>query len=289
MIYLILSIFFATSLVVILRYFNKWNIHPTYGIVFNYIFCVITGLFFVDDFTIFKQMPSWKGFPFNIGLGIAFILVFLLVGKTTQLFGVLTASIAMKLSFVIPVVMAIFFYNDSVNLIKIGGIVAAFAAVVLITYERKSKKINTGNKSKLTPFFPFLIFIGSGFCDATFDYIQNNIPNASWSHPITIVVFAGACSFGLLLNIGKRDLYQWKNVAGGIILGIPNYFSLYFLLKTLDTLTWQSSIIFPINNLGIVGLSAIAGVALFQEKMNTQKIIGFILAISSIILIGFLS
>ncbi|HRB19940.1 MAG TPA: hypothetical protein PKZ14_07645, partial [Chitinophagales bacterium] len=73
-------------------------------------------------------------------------------------------------------------------------------------------------------------------------------------------------------------------MAGGIILGIPNYFSLYFLLKTLDTLTWQSSIIFPINNLGIVGLSAIAGVALFQEKMNTQKIIGFILAISSIIL-----
>jgi len=288
MLYLLLSIICATSLVVILRYFERWKIHPPHGIVFNYIFCVLTGLLFIKDFSHFKDIIQWNGSYYAIGLGIAFILIFLLVGKTTQLFGVLTASIAMKLSFVIPVVMAIFLYNDTISFIKIIGIIAAFVAVYLIAY-KKEKEIPNQPKQKIEVFYPALIFIGSGFCDATFNFIQKNLVYADWAHPITIIVFAAACTFGIILHVRERALYQWKNVFGGIVLGIPNYFSLYFLLKTLDTLPWESSIIFPINNLGIVGLSAIAGMILFQETLDKRKLIGFILAITSIVFIGFLA
>nr|HNI32174.1 hypothetical protein [Chitinophagales bacterium] len=122
MLYLILSIICATALVVLFRLFDKWKINSTHAIVFNYIFCVLTGLIFVDDFSVFPKMIQWNGFPIVVLLGFAFILIFLLVGKTALSLGVVTASIAMKLSFVIPVSVAIILYNDSITALKIIGI-----------------------------------------------------------------------------------------------------------------------------------------------------------------------
>ena len=292
MLYLLLSILSASSLIIIVRLFEKWNIKATYGIVFNYIFCIATGLFFVDDFSVFQEMPNWNGFPFVIGLGFAFIFIFTLTGKVTMMSGIVTASISMKLSFVIPVVIAMLLYGDSITFLKITGILCAVAAVFLIAYEKEvtqdaSAEKRETNGGKLI--YPFLIFIGAGLCDAVFNYVQKKLMPFGWDHQVTVLAFVSAAVSGVLLNFHKRELYQWKNVVAGFVLGVPNYFSLYFLLKTLNTLNWQSSVIFPINNLGIVCVSAFAGFVLFKEKMNPRKLIGFILAIASIIITGFLS
>ena len=286
MLYLLLSILCSTLLVVLLRGFSIWKIESTHAIIYNYIFCVITGLFFVDDFSVFAQLPSWNGFPIVIALGFGFILTFILTGKTAVMSGIVTTSIATKLSFVIPVVIALFLYNDSFTLYKIIGVLSAIVAVYLIAYEKQGAH-TTSNKSFVI-IYPFLIFIGNGLCDATFNYIQKKRMPIGWDHPVIITIFAVAMLVGWLLNFYKKEMYQWKNIAAGILLGIPNYFSLYFLLKTLNTLTWQSSVIFPINNLGIVCLSAFTGFVLFKEKFNARKLIGFILAIASIVIIGFL-
>lgn len=292
MLYLLLSILSASSLIIIVRLFEKWNIKATYGIVFNYIFCILTGLFFVDDFTVFRQMPEWNGFPYVIGLGFAFIFIFTLTGKVTMMSGVVTASISMKLSFVIPVVIAMLLYGDTVTALKITGILCAVAAVFLIAYEKEINQTSSAEKKETNSgklIYPFLIFIGAGMCDTVFNYIQKKLMPLGWDHQITVLAFVSAAISGVLLNFHKKELYQWKNVIAGFALGVPNYFSLYFLLKTLNTLSWQSSIIFPINNLGIVCVSAFAGFVLFKEKLNTRKLIGFILAIASIIITGFLS
>lgn len=291
MLYLLLSILSASSLIIIIRLFERWNIKSEYGIVINYIFCVLTGLFFVDDFSVFPQMLHWNGFPFVLGLGFAFIFIFTLTGKVTKLSGVVTASISMKLSFVIPVILAILLYNDSITILKIIGVLSAFIAVYLIAYEKETITFESEDNAALRGkiIYPFLIFIGAGLCDTVFNYVQKKLMPAGWDHQVTILAFSSAAASGILLNFRKKELYQWKNLIAGIVLGVPNYFSLYFLLKTLNTLNWQSSVIFPINNLGIVCVSAFAGFVLFKEQITQRKLAGFTLAIASIIIIGFLS
>lgn len=284
MIYLILSIVCATYLVICFRYFDRWKIDTTFAIVYNYIFCVLTGLVFVDDFSVFAQLPGWSGFPYALGLGILFYLVFVLVGKNTLLSGVVSTSIAMKLSFVIPVGLAVFLYGDSMTLQKIIGILFAAVSVFLIAYEKDSPHPDGGGAKIL---LPVLVFVGSGLCDASFNFIQKKHALPGWDHQITILVFFFAMLSGWIFNIRKAGIFQWKNLVAGIVLGIPNYFSLYFLLKTLSTLNWQSSVIFPINNLGIVCLSAFIGFVLFREPFNIRKLLGFILAVASILIIGF--
>jgi len=292
MIYLLLSILFTTFLVVILRLYEKWNIPTQYGITFNYLFCVITGFIAMPDKSILQQVPTWNGWLWCLLLGIGFILIFLLIGKSTSLLGVATTGVAFKLSFIIPAIIAILFYGDVITLYKIIGILLAITAVVLIAYPSKSKQANDNekiiDKPKGAMLLPFLIFIGSGFTDASFNFIQRNYTPPNFEHIVTIMVFAGAFVGGILLYGRQRALYQKKNVIAGIVLGIPNYFSLYFLMQALKSSGFPPSTLFPINNLGVVGLSAFIGFVIFKESITIQKAIGIALAIASIVFIGFL-
>ena len=52
---------------------------------------------------------------------------------------------------------------------------------------------------------------------------------------------------------------------------------------------WDSSTLFPINNIGVVCLSALIGFLLFKETFSVRKLVGFLLAVASIVIIGFLN
>lgn len=295
MFYLILSILFSTSLVVILRSFEKWNIKTEYGIVFNYIICCFTGFIAMEDKSMLKQIPAWNGWWVCLLLGLGFILIFLLIGKSTKLLGVATTSIAFKLSFIIPVIVSILFYGDNLSATKAIGILIAVTAVYFIAYQPGTQdKIDNETETKTESFLhkkawilPLFIFLGSGITDSSFNFIQRNYTPTGFDHIVTIMVFLGAFFSGMLMYGFKKEMYQWKNLIGGIVLGIPNYGSLYFLLQALKHSGYAPSLLFPLNNLGIVGLSALFGLFLFKETFSARKIIGFILAVASIIIIGF--
>ena len=77
-----------------------------------------------------------------------------------------------------------------------------------------------------------------------------------------------------------------KNILGGIALGIPNFFSIYFLVMALRSEGFESSSIFTINNVAIVLVSTVLGIALFREKLILKNWIGIALAIISILLVA---
>jgi len=287
MLYLLLSILFSTSLVIILRLFERWKIDTRYGIVFNYLVCVITGLTAMEDIAQLQQIATWNGWAACLLLGVGFILIFNLIGKSTQLLGVATTSIAFKLSFIIPVIVAVLFYGDQLTFFKIAGIAAGIAAVYFITYQKEA----TTEKNKLQKglaWLPVLIFVGSGITDSCFNYIQRHLTPPGFDHIVTVMVFLGAFLSGMVMYGRNKELYSLRNIAGGIVLGVPNYGSLYFLLKALQESPFPPSTLFPVNNLGIVCVAAFVGLLFFRESVNRRKIIGFVLAVSSIVLIGFL-
>ena len=77
-----------------------------------------------------------------------------------------------------------------------------------------------------------------------------------------------------------------RNILGGIALGIPNYFSIYFLLKALQNEYLTSASIFTINNVAIVLLSTFLGILLFKEKISAKNWGGILLAVTSILLVA---
>ena len=89
----------------------------------------------MDNKFMIQEIPSWNGCWICLLLGFGFILIFLLIGKSTKLLGVATTSIAFKLSFIIPVIIAIIFYGDALSIMKAIGIATAISAVYFIAYQ----------------------------------------------------------------------------------------------------------------------------------------------------------
>ncbi|MCJ7758281.1 MAG: EamA/RhaT family transporter, partial [Gillisia sp.] len=77
-----------------------------------------------------------------------------------------------------------------------------------------------------------------------------------------------------------------KNILGGIALGVPNFFSIYFLVMALRSEGFESTSIFTINNVAIVLVSTFLGIGLFRERLIPKNWIGIALAIISILLVA---
>ena len=107
---------------------------------------------------------------------------------------------------------------------------------------------------------------------------------------IITTVFSIAFVFGAIylsyLVFFKNEKIAFKNVYWGILLGIPNYFSMLFLVKTLSYFPAASATIFPINNIGIVAVSTLVSVWFFKEKLNSKNILGLVLSLTAIALIA---
>jgi drug/metabolite transporter (DMT)-like permease len=285
MMYLVLSMLSSAAIMVVFKLFERYRIVTLDAIVVNY--GVAAGLSFALD-------PSGIGmheaiheawFGNALIMGVLFISLFNVIGLSAQRIGVSVTTVANKMSLVIPVLYAILFLGESWGFFKIAGLIVALVAVLLSTRKSKQEPIDRRYMS-----FPLIVFIGSGFIDAFFKYNQVHTLGNNGLEPFTGWIFLTAGTLGLLVWIYRsvflKKLPARNAVLGGIMLGIPNYFSVYFLLKALSMDGLESSVVIPINNMAIVALGAIAGVLLFQEKLNRWNYIGIGLCFVSILLIG---
>ncbi len=289
MTYLVLSIGFAVSIFLLFRAFPIWKIDTFQAIVFNYVTCVVTGSFFIG----FDQMLQSKPWEFSwllfaLGLGFVFIMTFNLMAKTTQILGVSVASVASKIALVIPVLFSIFILEielQNIKLINIFGILIAIGAIVLCSIKPNKQKRSSTDRLKWF-LLPFLVFILSGLIDLSLNTIKEKSIAPGQDAVFSVYLFLGACIFGLIIMIFKRNKIQLKNIIAGIILGVPNYFSIYFLLLALEAFNNNGAYFFPIYNVGIIILSAILGVIIFKEQLSKVNIVGIILAVLGVYLIS---
>lgn len=286
MIYLILSIVFSTSLFVIFKYFEIYKIHTLKAIVVNYLVAFTIGFLLAERKIPLSSLPQEPWFYGALTLGVMFITIFLVMALTTQRNGVAVVSVAGKMSVVIPIVFGIVLYNESVGFFKIIGIVLALIAVYLVA--AKDKKVTGYKKGSLL--FPILLFLGSGTIDTTLKYVQKQYVSTEDVVVFSSSLFGFAALFGLLIlginQLKHREAFGFKNMVAGIVLGVPNYYSIVFLIKALQIERFDSSTLFTINNVGIVVVSTLIGLWLFKEQFSLKNKIGILLAIVGIVLVA---
>ena len=283
MIFLLLSILFSTGLFVIFKYFGIYKIDVLKAIFVNYIVAFSMGFFFAERQIPISEIYLQPWFSGALFLGALFVSIFFVMAMTAQKNGVSVTSIAGKMSVVVPVFFGIILYNESVTFLKIVGIIMALIAVYLSSVkEEKSEKNGT-------LLLPILLFIGSGTIDTLLKYIQENYVADEDVSIFSGSLFgiAGVFAFLILVikTIKKRESFGYKNIIAGIILGVPNYYSIIFLIKALQNKNFESSTLFTINNVAIVVVSTLVGLFFFKEKFSIKNKIGVAMAILGIILV----
>ncbi len=287
MIYLILSILSSSLIFVIFKLFSKYNVDTQQAIVINYVVASISGIIAYSEPIDIVSIPKEGWFYGAMALGLIFISVFNLMAITTQKNGLSVAAVATKMSLAIPIVFGIVVYHESTDALKIIGILIALVAV----YMTSMKKAEGISITKENLIFPLLVFIGSGIIDTSIKFFETNYVAEN-----DIPIFSGSI-FGFSAIIGIFTLLykavkgtlklSYKNIIAGIGLGVLNYFSIYFLIKTLRYDNMDSSTVFTINNVAILLVSTIAGIILFRERLILKNWIGITLAIISIIFVAF--
>ncbi|CAM1370303.1 EamA family transporter [Tenacibaculum xiamenense] len=283
MLHLILSIVFSTSLFAIFKYFGIYKVNTLQAIVVNYIVAFLLGMLSANTIGSIGTIGDQPWFLGAVALGLLFVTIFFVMAKTAQYNGVSVASIAGKMSVVVPIVFGIILYKESTSFFKLIGIVIALAAVYLSSV----KDNESNNKGRLL--FPVLLFLGSGVIDTTLKFIETNYVSEKEVDFFSGSLFGFAAFFGLIILIIKyfvlKEKFELKSIIAGVVLGIPNYYSIVFLVKALQNKNFESSQLFTINNVGIVVVSTLLGLLLFKETFSLKNKIGVALAIIGIILV----
>lgn len=284
--YLLLVIFLNTLIFIAFKLFAKYNINNLQAITVNYWVCMLTGWLTHGYHPFHADIQDEGWFANALLLGCYFIFLFNLIAYSTAQQGMTVTTIANKLSLVIPVLFSFWLYGESMGWMKMAGIALAIPAVYMATSQR-------GRIEPKNLWLPALVFVCSGLSDTFIKYIQHyQLDTQATQSAFTITMFTIAAAAGSVMVAGKalhskgEERLQLKSVMAGVLLGIPNYFSIYYLIRLLDTGIMPSSSIIPVNNIGIVISTTLAAVFLFKEGAGRKRMIGVGLSIVSIILIA---
>lgn len=282
MIFLISAILLSTSILIIFRYFSRFGIDNLQAIVSNYFIAATIGFFASSEILSVALVVQRSWFSLAVLLGLIFIGVFFLFALSSQKAGVAITAVASRMSVVIPVAGGIFLFGDQIGLIKAIGLILALAAIFFILRKNGKSELKIGAVA-----LPLFIFIGAGTNDLLMKYAEFHFLKDDLMLFLASIFFI-ALIVGLIVLIQRylkgQSRLAWKHLFAGLFLGLVNFGSTYFLIKSM--MHFESSVLFPIVNAGVVSLAALADRMLFKEKFTYYNWIGIGLAILSIIFIS---
>lgn len=284
MIYLLLSVLCSTAIFLIFKAFSVYKLNTFQAIVSNYLVAASFGLALSPDLSVLTSSFSEPWVIIGLGLGTLFIGLFYLMAYTSQQVGVAAASVATKMSLVLSMLFFVVFDPDErFTVWKILGLVFAIPGVYFASVKGKNQGINL----RLL-MYPMIIFVGSAVIDSTIGYCQDAYLHTDETRSaFAALPFIGAFSIGSIVLLLRRfslgEKFRAKSLIGGLVLGIVNYGSIFFLIMAFHADLMDRSALIPVNNLAVVVLSSVGAIVVYREVLSRKNVIGLLLSVLALI------
>jgi drug/metabolite transporter (DMT)-like permease len=287
MIFLLLAILGSGLIPVLFRAFDGWRVNVFWAIPVNYLTCALVGSLWAGRPLDLAQLPSQPWVGLALLQGVVLAVNFFLLAYTAQRAGVAVAALASRLSVAIPAVLAFLLYGDSLNVVKIVGLTAALLALYLCTAPDGRSHSDRSLSIKLLPLLVFLTF---GCYFTIIKYAQAHHLNESTYHPYVRAGFLFAFLTSVIIGATRKLLavrhFRIRHALAGVLLGVVNYVAVYALIKMLALEGWQSSQLYPIYSVGVVGVSTLLAMTLFREQLSRQRTIGLAVGLIAVALLN---
>jgi drug/metabolite transporter (DMT)-like permease len=159
----------------------------------------------------------------------------------------------------------------------------AFSGVILVSFSKKSS-----DSKQQTLWMLLILFFGSGILDLLLNYVQKTQVDVISTALFSAFGFgiAGLIGLGILINqiIRRKTRIEFRNVIGGVILGVPNFFSIFLLMRAYNSVTWSDSSVLAVINVAVVCISTLCGTLIFSEKISWAKALGLCCSLLAIYL-----
>ena len=287
MINLLLAVALTSLMYFIFKGFNQFKVQTFQAIALNYVVCVITGIAFsgfeilVNDLSLVPKTY----FLFPIGLAISFILGFNLIAYSTQKISVSLSTVASRLSLIIPIIFSVFFSKPNIqqyNNLNILGTLLVFLAIVLISIPSAKEGLKVQKEHLwILP----VLFLLTGLIDTTLTFTNELFQTKGIQESLPIMIFSCSALLALTVLLIYKKPFRRNDFLAGVALGIPNYFSVYFLMKALSSFNHDSAFVFSINNISVIALTSFLSITLLKEKISRINVLGLGISIISLIFI----
>jgi drug/metabolite transporter (DMT)-like permease len=293
MVFLLLSILSSTSVFIVFKLISRNKVNTFSAIIVNYITACSAGFFLSHNCPFTGEILESDWLPLSMILGVIFITMFRLIGQSVQKAGVTTTTVAAKMSVIIPILFTVAIEaNDTLTFIKLIGIILALIAVFFTSY--KPEKVR--GELAIT-MLPLIIFLGIGILDSMVKFAQFRYVSDEINPIFSGITFLIAGLTGIILLIFNRnaasEMKRIKTWIFGFLLGLANFGSMYFFINALNHVDIstgkqvQGSVIFGINNIGIVTLGVIIGFLFFKERPSKLNWSGIALSVLAIVVLTF--
>lgn len=213
---------------------------------FDLAFGVLAGAFFLINFWVYQRSIVSNGLSLSVGV--------------------------MRIAMIIPILMAVAVFGESLKVWGIMGIILGLAAFAL-----KAEPKNLHNF-----YWIIALFLISGATDASLK-IYKELGSSS-EQLFVYLVFSSAFVLTLFAIIIGRIRFGYKSIAFGLILGLPNRLSTVFFLKGLDSV--PAALAYPVVAVSIVLLSIASDILIWKKKAGGKEILLWILLVCALVLLN---
>lgn len=287
MLYLILSVVFSVLLLVNFRAHARFQVDTRIAILLNYPVCFLTA-YLHQPSALPLQWPASTDAALMIAMGIGFVITFLLSGFSTQKNGMAPTSLANNISLVIPVLINLFILKTGGDITAsvLTGLVFSFAAIYFC-----SPKVDASSETKPVVGLLLAVFVAYGLTNTLFSYLNSTLTaQVGGTLPFIMMLLIGSMAGSALVLVWKsvNGTLNWNrnSVLAAIPLGLPNFFSFYFLLKALDAYQNNAAVVLTMYNLSVILLSAISAYVIFKEQLSKRQWLGLALGCVGIALLN---
>ena len=279
MINIIYTVVLFNILIVIFKLFERYNVDILQGLIINYLTAAICSYIYINDKIILKDIINADWIYHAIILGSLFVFIFHLFGYAIQKVGILIATLANKMSLMIPVSASIILYpGDTLTITKSLTFILAMIGIYLSSTNKGRLKFN-----KKYLWLVLFIFFSQGIADAIFSDFEQTFPKKD-QYTFYMTLFIASTLTGIvMLSIKSMTLsnkLQIKSLFWGIFFGITNFYSLIFFIKSLGEI--NNSIVFTLTSVGIVIISSLLGMIVFKERITKRNGAGILFCIITI-------
>jgi drug/metabolite transporter (DMT)-like permease len=249
-------------------------------LVINYITATIFSLMIVDKEALGQTELSFPMLFLGAFLGFIFIANLLVYSSSLHRIGMGISIASMRMSLVIPIALSLLIYGEHIGLLKYAGIVLVFIALYLMLPKLDFSHIE-GVKDTV---FPLLLFLMTGIADSSLKVYEREFTELIPEYGFLSLIFVCSFIFGMIVITYKKELsFTRKEIFYGIIIGVTNLYSSFFLILALRELS--GSVVFSIVNVSNVIFGAIIGYILWKDELNNKQKIGIGVAGLSILLL----
>ncbi|WP_227063180.1 DMT family transporter [Acinetobacter pittii] len=276
---LILAAALSSVLVsILLKNLKKKGYQPLQMIAWNYASAsLLCFLWFQPDIqhVSIVHTPWWL----ILALGVILPSIFLCLAKSLEYAGIVKTELAQRLSVVLSLLAAYFFFHEQFNALKLWGIGLGILAVLLVLFGQINSSAN--HQSRKAIFALLSVWCGYAAVDVLLKYTSSlGLQFTLTLNLIFITAFILSISY-LLLQ--KTQKWQFKSTIAGLILGILNFSNIALYVKAHILLKDSPAIVFASMNILVVLLGILSGVILYKEKLKWPTILGILLGISGVV------